>query len=190
MSDLDLIWDDEEISLVTSCPVFDLMKAKRQSQDGHEADFFYMNTKNWVTVIPVQKNSRDEEEFLMVRQFRHGNKRIYTEFPAGIVNDGESPEETALRELEEETGYTGRLRLIGQVSPNPALFSNMNYTYLAEDVRPALQRREPDKEERLQVISINIREVGRYMGIAPEFSHAIMVQAYYFFLRYRQKLQY
>lgn len=189
MSDHDLIWYDKEVSQVAKCRVFDVMQAKRRSQDGHVADFFYLKANDWVTVVPVRKNENDEE-FLMVRQFRHGDKQIHTEFPAGIIDPGETPEQAALRELEEETGFTGKLILIGQLNPNPALFANTNYTFLAEDLRPTGEAQRLDDEERLQVVTINVREVGRYMGIAPEFSHAIMVQAYYFFLRYRQKLQF
>lgn len=190
MADQDLIWYDEDTSTIAKCRVFDVMKAKRRSYDGHKSDFFYLNTRDWVTVIPVHKLANNEEEFLMVRQFRHGDKHIHTEFPAGIVDEGETPEQTALRELQEETGYTGKLTLIGQLNPNPALFKNKNYTFLAEDIWPINTGQHLDEEERLKVVSINVREVGRYMGIAPEFSHAIMVQAYYFFLRYRQKVQF
>jgi 8-oxo-dGTP pyrophosphatase MutT (NUDIX family) len=71
----------------------------------------------------------------MVRQFRHGARRVTLEIPGGIVDPGEVPEEAAARELREETGYrAGRLRPLGVVNPNPALFGNTVHTFLAEDV--------------------------------------------------------
>lgn len=48
-----------------------------------------------------------DDELLFVRQFRPPAGRLMLEFPAGLVDPGETPEETAARELYEETGYRG-----------------------------------------------------------------------------------
>ena len=47
------------------------------------------------------------DRVLLVRQYKHGVGEVVTELPAGVMNDGESPEACASRELAEETGYTG-----------------------------------------------------------------------------------
>ena len=190
MKDQDLLWHDDEIKKINKCRVFDLMCATRHSEDGMKSNFYYLNANNWVTIIPIYKNDQNIDEFVMVRQFRHGDQQIYTEFPAGIMEKNENPEVAALRELEEETGFTGKLTFIGKLNPNPAILNNTNYTFLAEDLKPLKQGQKLDEEERLHVVHMNIREVGRYMGIAPEFSHAIMVQAYYYYLRYRSQITY
>ena len=41
----------------------------------------------------------------MTEQYRHGTGKIALEFPAGIIDKGETPEEAAIRELQEECGY-------------------------------------------------------------------------------------
>ncbi len=46
---------------------------------------------------------------LLVRQYRPPAERFLIEFPAGLIDAGESPAETAVRELYEETGYTGKV---------------------------------------------------------------------------------
>jgi len=51
---------------------------------------------------------------LITRQFRPPANRYVLEFPAGIIDPGETPEQTARRELLEETGYAGLLSFCSQ----------------------------------------------------------------------------
>lgn len=63
---------------------------------------------------------------VLVRQYRPPADNMVIEFPAGLVNPGEMPEETAIRELREETGYQGRLiRLIPDTFSSPGLSSEI-----------------------------------------------------------------
>jgi ADP-ribose pyrophosphatase len=83
---------------------------------------------DWVNVIPVT----DDGHVVMVRQFRHGAQRETLEVPGGLVDPGETPAESAARELLEETGYRARsVEPIGSVSPNPALFANRLHAFVA-----------------------------------------------------------
>ena len=50
---------------------------------------------------------------LLIRQFRAPARGYVIEFPAGLIDPGETPAETAMRELYEETGYRGRIDRIG-----------------------------------------------------------------------------
>ena len=54
------------------------------------------------TIVP-------ENEVLLVRQFRPPAGKFMIEFPAGLIDPGESVETTAIRELYEETGYAGKI---------------------------------------------------------------------------------
>uniref|UniRef100_A0A2K5R9X7 ADP-sugar pyrophosphatase n=1 Tax=Cebus imitator TaxID=2715852 RepID=A0A2K5R9X7_CEBIM len=67
---------------------------KEQSADG-------------VAVIPVLQRTLHYECIVLVKQFRPPMGGYCIEFPAGLIDDGETPEAAALRELEEETGYKG-----------------------------------------------------------------------------------
>jgi len=46
---------------------------------------------------------------LLQKQFRPPVGKVVIEIPAGLVDAGESGDETAVRELKEETGYVGRV---------------------------------------------------------------------------------
>ena len=56
--------------------------------------------------------------FVFIEQFRPPSGGIVLEFSAGLIEPGEPPETTAVRELFEETGYRGEVHWIGKPSPN------------------------------------------------------------------------
>ena len=63
-----------------------------------------------VVILPVDRNGK----ILLVRQFRHAVSKEMLELPAGSIDPGETPEEAAIRELREETGYkAGKLEKLG-----------------------------------------------------------------------------
>jgi ADP-ribose pyrophosphatase len=70
--------------------------------DGHETQREYILHPGAVMLIPLL----DRERVVMERQWRHPLARSFIEFPAGKIDAGEEPLETARRELLEETGYS------------------------------------------------------------------------------------
>jgi len=77
------------------------------------------------------------KKIVMIRQFRHGNKKWEIEIPGGLIDKSDSdPLHAGQRELLEETGFKGEnARLIGAVCPNPALQDNICHTVLVENAR-------------------------------------------------------
>ena len=55
-------------------------------------------------------------ELLLQKQFRPPTNKVMIEIPAGLIDEGETPEECAIRELKEETGYVGTV-IEGQGKP-------------------------------------------------------------------------
>ncbi|HVK36898.1 MAG TPA: NUDIX hydrolase [Candidatus Kapabacteria bacterium] len=104
------------------CVIFSVHRVRRRSPDGEkDRDFYALESRDWVNIVAVTPDDR----VVLVRQYRQGTDEISLEVPGGIVDEGEDPEATALRELEEETGYHGaRAEMLGRVRANPAFLDN------------------------------------------------------------------
>ena len=103
--------DDSDLieHTVSSEPVYDgkLLHVRRDTvrlPDGHEAVREWITHPGAVVVIPVLDNGK----LLFERQFRYPLRRIFIELPAGKIDTGEHPLDTAKRELREETGHQAR----------------------------------------------------------------------------------
>mgnify|MGYP001231230514 CR=1 FL=1 len=125
-----LNWKRKESKRLSNCKVFEVFESISISpMNNQEHSFYYIDTADWVNVIPVTSNN----EIVMVRQFRHGSQQVSLEIPGGLVDPGEQPEVAAVRECLEETGYTaGSILSLGALNPNPALFANSLHTFIAE----------------------------------------------------------
>ena len=118
-------------------------------------EFYVLEYPDWVNVIAITEDGR----FVMERQYRYGLDRTDIEICAGVMEAGETPEEAARRELEEETGYTGgRWSLIMSVSGNASTTNNLTHCFLAEGV-VATGKRHLDSTEDLSVVLMTRDEV-------------------------------
>lgn len=75
------------------------------------------NNQGAVLMIPVLRPSG---RLVILRQYRAPLDAYVLEFPAGLIDPGEPPAVTAVRELHEETGYTGTLRWLGRPASSSA----------------------------------------------------------------------
>lgn len=79
----------------------------------------------------------DSGRMVMVRQYRKPANRVMLEVPAGKIDPGENPNEAAVRELKEETGYTaGRVRPLTEFYPSVGYSEEKLYLYLCTDLHP------------------------------------------------------
>lgn len=73
-------------------------------------------------------------KILFVKQFRYAYKKVVTEIPAGKINVGESPEQTAVRELEEECGLKAKsVKLLCEIYPSPGYTNEIIRLFKAEE---------------------------------------------------------
>lgn len=108
------------------------------------------------SVVPLLNNDR----ILLVEQLRYPFGKRLLELPAGRLEPGEDPAETALRELQEETGYTSaRLDPLTSIYPTPGFCDEVIHIFLARDLTPfprSLTREEG--EAQLVVCELSLSE--------------------------------
>lgn len=85
-------------------------------------------------------------KILLVKQFRYPYKEIIYEIPAGKLNKGESPEQTAKRELLEEGGIVSeKMTEIFKIYPSPGYTDEVIYIYFAEGLTQKESRLDEDE---------------------------------------------
>ncbi len=181
MSKQDLAWEALERRPAYSCRVFSVWDTVSRAPDGSVGTFSVIDAADWAIIIPVL-NTEGSDRFLMVRQWRHGTEALSLEFPGGVVEPGEAVRDAALRELEEETGYTAAsLRELGVFSPNPAIMSNRVHIFLADSLQKA-GGQNLDADEFVDVELVPVPEAVQGMG-RPPYEHALMASALALYLR-------
>jgi len=112
-----------------------------------------------VGIIPIADHNHD---ILLVTQYRHGAGQIMLEIPAGKIKKDESPEKAALREMAEETGYTGKLSLILRLYLAPGYDTESMYIFVATNLKKLnknVKMRLDDDEYNIKVKSFNLNDV-------------------------------
>jgi len=138
-------WTVLSIEPLQDCRVFTVERLESRSPvDASVHDFFRIRSVDWAQIVPVT----DNDEIVMVRQYRHGSGELSLEVPAGLIDAGEAPDAAAARECLEETGYAvSNLRSLGVLRPNPALFMNRLHTFAAFGAQPAARIMQTDTEQ-------------------------------------------
>jgi ADP-ribose pyrophosphatase len=102
-----------------------------------------------VAILPVL----EADHVCLLRNFRPAVGEELWEIPAGTLDPGEPPNDTAVRELAEETGYqAARWRKLREFYPSPGILSERMYLYVAEGLTPGPQRLEADEHIEPRVV--------------------------------------
>lgn len=88
--------------------------------DNKEAKFYIKKEGPAVGILAITK----DRQVILVKQFRPGPNEILNELPGGYVDANETPEQSAQRELLEETGYKGEAKLV--TTAYDCAYSTMN----------------------------------------------------------------
>lgn len=150
------MWEVRNRQLDYSCKIAKVhtMDCYLPSKDVRN-NFVSLEMHDWANVFAIDKNNK----VIMVKQHRLGADILTIEVPAGTLNPDENPLEAAVRELEEETGYTpGKIMLLKSILVNPAIQTNRCYFFLATD---CVKTKEIslDETEEIEIVKYDIEEI-------------------------------
>jgi len=133
-----------------------------------EAPYYTLRLPDYAAVVALT----EEERVLIVRQYRPAVDRYTLELPSGIVDPGESPGQSAGRELLEETGYqAGEVEVLGSMEPDTGRLGNRIWACVAQRARK-VEGAVP--EEGIEVTTWSVEELVQ-ATIDGRFDHALHV---------------
>ena len=107
-----------------------------------------------VVVVPVDEQGR----VILVRQYRKPPEKALLEAPAGGLEEGETPEEGVLRELQEEIGFIpGSLQGMGGFWMAPGFCTEYMHAFIATDLTQSTLP--PDEDENIEVEPVPLVQV-------------------------------
>ena len=115
-----------------STPFFDVIAKQVEPED---LPHYTVQPRDYVSVVASDADGR----MLLVRQFRPVVEEYTLELPSGLVDDGETPEASARRELVEETGHeVDEIEFLGTLVPDTGRLGNRLWCFRASGLRPIL----------------------------------------------------
>lgn len=95
----------------------------------------------------------DADHVCLVYNDRYAVGETLLEVPAGTIDVGERPDETAARELTEETGYrAGKITLLRWWHVSPGVMSERTFLHLCEDLTPGPTNHQPDERLETKIV--------------------------------------
>lgn len=100
----------------------------------------------------------NQNEIVLVKQYRKAVERELLEIPAGKLEIGEEPKETAIRELKEETGYTSsKIEYLLEFYTSPGFSNEKIYLFLANELIEG--QAEPEKDEYIELVKVKLEDL-------------------------------
>ncbi|XKH51290.1 NUDIX hydrolase [Chryseomicrobium palamuruense] len=113
-----------------------------------------------VAVIAITQ----DHKIVLVEQYRKALERTLVEIPAGKIEQGEDPKETAFRELEEETGYTASdLHLVQSFATSPGFADEIIHIYVAQGLKKVTENRQLDEDEFVEIHECSLAEAEKWI---------------------------
>lgn len=125
--------------------------------NGSEGDLEMIRHSGASAIVPLLESPHGEASVILIRQYRYAADGFVYEVPAGRLDEGETPDACAYRELKEETGYTAKtMTLLTTIFTTPGFTDERIHLFLATGLiagEPSLE-----SDEVLNIHPVPIRE--------------------------------
>lgn len=165
----------KNISKLTDCKFLNLYKLDIENKVGNNKDYFIASRRgeedltcvvnhhkkaDGVMIIPIT----EEEEFVLIKQFRPAINDYIYEFPAGLIDGDEEVEEAATRELFEETGLLASdCEYIIKPSYTSVGMSDESVAVVKMKVHGKISTENIEENEEIEVIKVPIKEAKEFI---------------------------
>jgi ADP-ribose pyrophosphatase len=153
-------WKTLSSTYISKHIYFTARQDKCQRPDGVIVDpYFVVELPTSVCAMALTENN----EVLLVKQYRHPIAAVTLELPGGFVDEGEDMEKAVGRELLEETGYTfSAFHCLGKVAANPGVLNGYTYLYLAQGGKKVAAQ-QLDHNEEIEIVTVPLDELKRML---------------------------
>lgn len=176
-------WDIIEDKKLLETPIFSLHERQLlPHKKSRTAPFYVLDAPDWINVVALTV----DQKIVLVEQYRAGIHESSLEIPGGMVDEDESPLESAKRELLEETGYQSKKwTKLGQTSANAAILNNYTHMYLAENCIKIDEQNLDGNED----IAVHVLELDYFLELVKNSTvhHSIVVAAVAHLLLHERK---
>jgi ADP-ribose pyrophosphatase len=145
------------MAIVYKGRVFSVEVERRRFPNGREHEVAIVRHPPSVVLVPIA----DDGRVILIRQYRASVGREMWEVPAGSVDEGETPDQAAARECEEEIGLApGRIERVRGLFPTPGFCDEELIFYRVSQLRPpaADSPHKPDDDEDILSKLVTIEE--------------------------------
>jgi len=140
-------------------------------------DYYVLEYPDWVNAIALT----EDNEIILVRQYRHAAGEVILELPGGCIEKGESPEEAIRRELQEETGYQFTdIEFLSSLYANPATANNKTHCYIASGGQ-LVGKQQLDKGEEIDIELVSPEKL-KELVLSNSFGQALHTSGIFYAL--------
>jgi ADP-ribose diphosphatase len=140
---------------------------------------------DYATIVPFVSDN----EILMIKSYRHLVDSVQIEVPAGYIEKGETPEQAALRELGEETGYKAKeILYVGSYTLDYSMFEQKGHIFAAYGLTATEEggKQKLGRMERIEIAIMPIEKINELL-LNGTILNAASIVALYRALDYHKK---
>lgn len=155
------------VSTIAKTRIFELQAVDLRFSNGELRTYerHRPQRRSTVMVLPIHN-----DHLILVREYAVGPERYELTFPKGLVDQGEDPQESANRELQEEIGFAARkLTPLRAIYTAPSHMFGLMHLFVAEDLSPS--QLQGDEPEPLEIVHYPLAKIDELLA-NPEFAES------------------